>query len=189
MEDLPGPPDLTDRKVTIVEYDKAFFRSHGIRRSPIFYGDSRQNRFDAPDSTFKVLYAACDPFCAFVETFARAAGTQIVTTTELQARALSELRAVRPLRLVDLTQSGTLVRIGADARLFSGKHDIAQNWSKALHDHISSPDGLLYPSRLDPVRHGIALFSDHAPKITELCVELGCHWPAPAKSSSESITD
>ena len=168
MEDLPGPPDLTNRRITIVEYNESVFRTHSIHRNPIFYGDTRQNRFDAPDSSFKVLYAARDPFCAFIETFARSAGTQIVTTTALEQRGLCEMRAVRPLRLVDLTQSGTLVRIGADARLFSGKHDVPQMWSKALHDHSTAPDGLLYPSRLDPARHAIALFSDRAPKMSEL---------------------
>jgi len=63
------------------------------------------------------------------------------------------LAARRTLRLIDLTQSGTLVRIGADARLFSGSHRIAQQWSKALYEHRAKADGLLYPCRLDPARH------------------------------------
>jgi hypothetical protein len=86
----------------------------------------------------------------------------VLTTTELKNRCLAELKAARTLRLVDLTQSGTLFRLGADARLFSGDHTISQAWSKALYDHPFNIDGLLYPSRLDPARHALALFEGRA---------------------------
>ncbi len=82
------------------------FRSHQIKRNPIYYGKSRLHRFDAPDGSYGVLYAGRDAYCAFIETFARSAGASIVTTAELEARALSELKATRPLNLIDLTQSG-----------------------------------------------------------------------------------
>jgi hypothetical protein len=80
------------------------------------------------------------------------------------------------LRLVDLTQPGALVKIGADARLFSASHRIAQWWSKALHDHRSRVDGLLYPSRPDPTCHSIALFDDRAPELIEISRQ---NWYAP----------
>jgi hypothetical protein len=176
-EALPGPPsDFRDRKVSVVEWDKSLFRTHRIDRNPIFFGNLRLFRFDAPDGSYKVLYAGSDAYCAFVETLARAAGTRIVTTTELKNQALCELKPVRALRLIDLTQSGSLVRIGADARLFSGEHRIAQLWSQALHNHPSAVDGLLYPSRLDPQRQGIVLFDDRAPKLKELMRQS---WYAP----------
>jgi RES domain len=60
------------------------------------------------------------------------------------------------------------MRMGADSRLFSADHEAARLWSKALHDHPIVADGLLYPSRLDPVRQAVALFSDRAPKLVEL---------------------
>ena len=78
------------------------------------------------------------------------------------------MQPVRPLHLVDLTGSGSLVRIGADARLFSGAYEISRLWSKALHDHPAGADGLLYPSRLDPTRHSIALFSGRDLEFSEL---------------------
>jgi hypothetical protein len=172
----PPSPDLSSREVTLVEFSDRIFRTHRIDRHPIFFSDTRLNRFDAPDRSYGVLYAGRDPFCAFIETLARAAGTRIITTTELESQALSELKPTRALRLIDLTQSGTLVRIGADARLFSGDHEVAQCWSKALHDHPMETDGLLYPSRLDPARQCLALFSDRAPKMTELSRQS---WYAP----------
>jgi hypothetical protein len=166
---LPDPPlDLSKRQLTILEFSDSIFRTHAIDRSPIYFGRSRANRFDAADSSFGVMYAGRDLFCAFVETFAWAAGTRIVTTAELQQRAVLELKAVRPLRLIDLTRSGALVRIGADSRLFSGDHGAAQRWSLALHDHLSKPDGLIYPSRLDPKKHGLALFEDRTPELAIL---------------------
>jgi hypothetical protein len=125
-----------------------------------------------------VLYAGGDPFCAFVETFAHEAGTRILTTTELTRKSLAQLKAVRALRLIDLTRTGSLVRIGADARLFSGDYKTAQSWSKALHDHPLSADGLMYPSRLDPARYAVVLFKDRAPTIVELNREA---WNAPGQ--------
>jgi hypothetical protein len=162
------PPDLAQRRVTLVELADSIFRTHSIDRDPIFYGNSGLNRFDSPDQSYDVLYAGRDAFCAFIETFGKAPGTRIITTTALRNYALSELKPTRTLRLVDLTHSGALVRIGADGNLFAGPHEIAQLWSKVLHEHPCKADGLLYPSRLDPLRHAVVLFSDKAPKITEL---------------------
>ena len=165
---LPGPPsDLSSRQLVIQEFQGSLYRTHPINLSPVFFGRRCIHRFDAPDQSFGVLYAGADAFCAFVETFGKAAGTSIVTTTALEERSLSELRPTRPLRLIDLTEPGSLVRIGADARLFAGDHDIARLWAKALHSHPISADGLIYPSRLDPPRKAVALFEDRAPKLTE----------------------
>jgi hypothetical protein len=144
------------------------FRTHRIDRNPIHFGRTGQHRFDSPDGSYGVLYAGRDPYCAFIETFAKAAGTTTITTSELKNRCLAELKAARVLRLVDLTQSGTLVRIGADARLFSSDHAISQTWSKAFYEHPLKADGLLYPSRLDPTKHALALFEGRIPKLVEL---------------------
>ena len=169
MDRLPGPPpDIRDRKITVVEFNDSMFRTHAINRHPIYFGRTRQHRFDSPDGSYGVLYAGRDRYCAFIEAFAKAAGTTTITTTALKNRCLAELRAARALRLVDLTQSGTLVRIGADARLFSADHAISQMWSKAFYDHPLKADGLLFPSRLDPTRHALALFEGRIRKLVEL---------------------
>lgn len=172
----PPPPDLSKRKLTIAEFKRHLFRSHGINRNPVFFGSTGRNRFDAPDDEYKLFYAGCDPYCAFVECFGGRAGTRIVTTAALQDRALTELVPARSLQLIDLTRSGSLVRIGADARLFSGEHKISQLWSLALHAHPAKADGLLYPSRLDPEHHAVALFGDRSPKLKELSRQS---WYAP----------
>lgn len=174
---LPAPPlDLQSRDLVIVEFDSLLFRSHAAVRHPVFFGRTGQYRFDSPDGSYGVLYAGADAFCAFVESLIKNPNSRVVTTAELKAKAIAELRGSRPLRLIDLTQSGALLRIGADARLFSADRTAAQQWSKALHDHPALADGLLYPSRLDPVRQAVGLFEDRAPRLTELSRQT---WYAP----------
>jgi len=144
---MPGPPAaLASRKVSLIEFDGVLFRSHQIKRNPVHYGKSRIDRFDAPDGSYGVLYAGRDAYSAFIKTFARSAGASIVTTSELEARAFSKLKATRPLNLIDLTQSGALARMGADSRLFAGDYSIAQLWSSAFHEHPAQADGLFYPA-------------------------------------------
>lgn len=185
---VPGADFAQRVKPIVIGFDAVMFRTHSMNRGPVFYGKSRGNRFDAPDGSYGVFYAGADPFCAFIETFARAAGSPVVTTTELKKKALSELKAARTLRLVDLTQSGALLRIGADARLFSGVHRIAQLFSKALHEHPCEADGILYPSRLDHLRHSIVLFEDRAPKLIELNRQ-SWYAPGPLRMTLAQIMD
>lgn len=165
---LRPPDDLRRRSIPIIEFKDRVFRTHSVHRNPVYYGRTAQNRFDAPDQSYGVVYAARDAACAFIETFAWAAGTSVVTSGALHDHALAELKPRRPLRLVDLTQSGALVKLGADARIFAGSHQPAQLWSKALHDHPVRIHGVLYPSRLDPSRHSLALFEDRGPELIEL---------------------
>ena len=169
LDPLSGPPgDLAGRRIKLIDFSESLFRTHGVHRDPLVSGNAGVNRFDASDGSYAVLYFGCDPHCAFIECFAHAAGTRVVTTSALERKALTEFRPSRPLRLMDLTKSGALFRIGADARLFAADYKISQVWSKALHDHPALADGLLYPSRLDHVRHSVALFPDRAPELAEL---------------------
>ena len=174
----PRPPvDLSERSIPKLEFADCMFRTHALNRSPFFFGCTRRNRFDSPDCSYDVLYAGLDHFCAFIETFARVAGTRVITTRALKENALTEFKSRRPLRLVDLNRSGALVRVGADGSLFTGEHDVPRLWSRAFHDHPEKFDGILYPSRLDPVRRAVVLFGDRVPnKMIELNRES---WYAP----------
>jgi len=174
----PPPEDLHLRTVTVLKFDDVLFRTHATQYFPVFFAKTGSNRFDSPDGGYSVLYTGRDRYCAFIETFAWAAGTQIITTSALKKASLSELKATRTLQLIDLTQSGALVRMGTDARLFSGPHESAQLWSKALHGHSCGADGIIYPSRLDPHRHSIVLFEDRAPQLVVLGTQS---WYAPGR--------
>ena len=81
------------------------------------------------------------------------------------------IETTEPLRLVDLTGPG-LPRLGADARLADGDHQVSQAWSAAFHGHPDRPDGILYRARHDPSRFAVAIFERAQRKIV-LRVFLG----------------
>jgi hypothetical protein len=115
-----------------------------------------------------VLYVGFDEYCAFIETFGQDTGIRVVTRRALAQRHLSYVEVTEPLNLIDLAASGGLARIGADARLLSGSHAIAQRWSASLRNHPSKPAGLVYPARHDTARNACALFdlSDSILRVT-----------------------
>ncbi len=165
----PLPPDLRRVALPLVERDAPWYRHHKPEFGPIFFGRTGECRFDAPppERAYGVLYLAADVHCAFVETFGHGhvGRGRLVTTEALSAKRLVEVRFTRPLRLVDLTESG-LARIGADLRLCAGDYDVAQQWSGALHDHPAAPDGLLYRSRHDPGRLCAAVYDRAEAEVT-----------------------
>ena len=140
-------------------------RSHWREHATLHFGRSGGERFDAPGHEFGVLYVGRDAHCAFIETFGREGPLQPIRLDQLAARALARIDTARALRLVDLTGRG-LARIGADARLATGDHEISQAWSRALHDHPSRPDGLYYRSRHDPSRRCAVVFDRAARRLT-----------------------
>lgn len=154
----PEPPvDLASRALPLVDLAGPWFRVHQLHHDPLYFGRSADGRFNAPDADYGVLYAGSDPHCAFIETFGQSTGVYTVTLAALVGRGLSRIESRRPLRLVDLTGPG-LARLGADERLCSGEHEVAQRWAQALWTHPAQPDGLLYRARHDPSRHSVAIF-------------------------------
>ncbi len=171
------PPDFGSRQLSTTRRKRQWYRVHKVGRGPLFFGKSGDNRFDAPAGEFGVLYVGMDAHCAFIETFGHATGARSVTNGELAARGMAVIACTRPLRLVDLTGKG-LARIGADARLTSGDdYKLSHRWSKAIHDHPRSPDGILYRARHDPSRLSAALFERAGP---ELAVVSGTTFLDPA---------
>jgi hypothetical protein len=157
----PDPPaDLAARDPLISDLPVGtqFSRIHEHVRGALFFGRTGHNRFDSPDRKYGVLYAGLDEHCAFIETFGQATGENLISQVALEARHLASIELVRPLKFMDLSTSGGLARIGADSRLFSGSHLIAQRWSTALRAHPSKPDGLIYPARHDSARNACAIF-------------------------------
>ena len=154
----PGPPaDFATRVLPLVAVAGPLYRVHRRQHHPLHFGRSGDNRFDDVQRRYGVLYAATTPEGAFIETFAEPLQAGFVTLALLDARKLSTLSLSEPLRLVDL-DGRELRRLGADARLLSGPHEVAQRWSRAAHEHPQVPDGLRYPARHDPTRYAVALF-------------------------------
>ena len=121
------------------------------------FGRTGDNRFDAPDRSFGVLYAAEDAHGAFVETFGDPLDVRLVSRVDLTKRCLARITSTRQLRLVDLTAKG-LRQIVADARITSGDRALGQRWALALWQHPSKPDGIAYRARHDPSKEAVALF-------------------------------
>lgn len=105
-----------------------------------------------------MLYAAETLDGAFIETFGRNPGVNVVRETQLAARLLALVEAVRPLKLVDLTGPG-LAQVTATNLLTAGPHALAQRWSRALWSHPRRPDGIAYRARHDPSCIAVAVFS------------------------------
>jgi hypothetical protein len=157
----PEPPqDFHRRTLPIATHGGSLFRTHLQTHPPLYFGRTGRNRFDDPSGSYAVLYAARDPFGAFIETFGQETGVRTVGVGDLKMRCLTEFYPTTPLSLVDLAGQGCLARIGADSRLFAGSRAVAQRWSRAIYEH---PDrlkvhGILYPARHNHTRSAVAVF-------------------------------
>jgi hypothetical protein len=154
------PPDLHARRLPIVRLTGPWVRLHRATHEPLFFGSTGRNRFDDPLGHYGVLYVAEEATGAFIEVFGFgvSGGVDTVRESELLTRALASIEVKRPMRLVDLTGAG-LSRLGATNELTAGPHPPAQAWSRALWNHPSRPDGLLYRARHDPSCLSVALYS------------------------------
>src|SRR5258708_21568037 len=68
------------------------------------------------------------------------------------------MKVMESMKLIDLSASAGLARIGADGRLMDGSHAVAQRWSAALRNHPTKPAGILYRARHDPAKLTFAIF-------------------------------
>ena len=123
MTDFPGehpepPGDLETSEPLLAELSMGAIisRLHARGKNPLFFGRTRGNRFDSPDRSYGVLYAGLDEYCSFIETYGQTTGIRTVTATALEGRHLAHLELLHPMKLIDLSSSGGLARIGADSR-------------------------------------------------------------------------
>lgn len=147
----PQPPtDPSVFKLPLVELNHAWWRSHSATREAIFFGRSGDNRYDAPNREYGIMYLAHLEAGAFVEAYLRnPRGAPVcVSAASLAQRHFTTIVFASPLRLVDLTGPG-LARLGADARLTTGDPALSQKWALAFWNHPDRPDGVLYRSRHD----------------------------------------
>lgn len=153
------PPDFADRDLPLESLPPrtVFVRIHRSDLTPLFFGTSGENRFDDPQRIYGVCYVALTLEGAFAETCLRAVGAQFIASSYLNVRVFTAIEATAPLRLVAVHGAG-LARIGATSIVSGGEHAMAQIWSRAIHDHPSSPDGLLYRANHDNGEICAALF-------------------------------
>lgn len=160
----PYPPDdFSELHLPIREACGPLFRLFpAIYDEPLHFGRGARNRFDAPDGSYGVLYAAEDVLGAFIETFGRRLGKNLITGEELGRRLLTRIDLSRPLELIDLVGAGQS-KAGVDGRLFTGSYSISQSYSLAIHGHPARPDGIRYPARQDTGQVSVALYGRARP--------------------------
>jgi hypothetical protein len=154
----PAPPsDLAIRELPTIEIQSSWYRIHQTRHGVMFFGKLGQNRFDAPNQAYGVMYVALQPHGAFIETFGSQTGIGVISEAELSLRSISCLETQQKLRLVDLTGAG-LAKLGADGRLCTGDHWLSQQWAFELWQHPIQADGIYYRPRHDLDQYCAAIF-------------------------------
>jgi hypothetical protein len=122
-------------------------------------------RFDSPDRSFGVMYAAFDLATAFAETVLRDKSMHlddvILDYQDLESRMVVELKRGpdnRPLRLIKLYDEG-LAAAHTDNQISARDHyPTTQRWAQIFHAHSIAADGIVYMSRYMGARKSVALF-------------------------------
>ena len=129
------------------------------------FGRKARYRFDSPDRSFGVMYAAFDPATAFAETVLHdqplSSADVILDYLELESRVVVELKHgpdARPLRMVKLYDEG-LTAAHTDNQISARDHyPTTQRWAEMFHAHSVAADGIVYMSRYMGARKSVALF-------------------------------
>ena len=113
------------------------------------------------------MYAAFDISTCFAETITRESNRQpmqnlglpVSDSTDIAGRSVATLRALRPLRLADVTDAG-LYALGAEAGEFNSVDyaTTTQLWAEHLFQRPEIVDGIFYRSRFLNGRIAVAIF-------------------------------
>ena len=162
MKALPNPPaDFSSKKLPCKKLSSKtyLFRTTG-HSNPLFFGRLNTYRFDCPPPlSFGAFYGALSPNGAFLETFCNSTGVRTVSIALLKSRKLFAVWAKRDLKLANL-HGKNLTKLGLDARIFSGDYKKSKIWARAIWEHSSKVDGIMYPTRHDETEFAVALFDD-----------------------------
>lgn len=126
-------------------------RVHRKQQGPVFFGPGPgkppQNRFDAPEGEYNLLYAAQRLEGAFVETVLRRPVGRIVKRAFIEQRMWTPLRLERALTLAKIMDEGLLFH-GVDAAVTASEdYAASRNLALSLFEDFPSVDGLVYRSR------------------------------------------
>jgi len=152
--------DLPDHLMT--EHSPlVLYRIHDKDYSPLFFGRTGNYRFDAPDQSFGVLYAASTREGAFVEAVLRqktGRSIRIISRTYLATRKLSTLVLGRPATMAKLRDNGLAANHTNSEISSIEPYIISQIFSRALHQHIDRVSGIAYRCRHDNEQVAWAFF-------------------------------
>jgi hypothetical protein len=134
-----------------------------------FYGRNARFRFDAPDRSFGVCYCGTSLDAAFLEVLRPAVmlrgSRRLIHESYLAQYYATVVHAIQPLVLAHLADDGLALN-GIDQRVTAGDdYTLSQRWSKAIHDHHLSADGILYATRHHNALYAVALYERARQKV------------------------
>ena len=138
----------------------------GYGKTPSRFSDSRR-RIAA--NRFGVLYLGESLKVCFLEAVLRddrdgVVGPFAMAEDELHQRYYAEIETTSTLRLVDL-RGEYAIRMGVPTDVHhASKQTLARLWSVAFHNHPNTPDGIIYPSRLNG-QTNLAIYSRAISKL------------------------
>jgi RES domain len=160
---IVAPGDFVWHRV----YSSAYLNPLGFGYGSSRFSDPRTN---LPETDrFGVLYFGESIEVCFLEAILRDTGNGRVgdlpiANSELTQRLCAVIEVREPLTLVDLRNGGPVVmRVPTDA-VRASSHRWGQKWSHAFWSHRDSPDGLIYPSRLNE-QTNVALYNRALHKV------------------------
>ena len=162
-------PDFANQPLAIERVEPAtLVRVTRYPDTEPYFGKSAGNRFDDPLRGFGVCYAGQDLLVAFAETILHDAlpfgGEYRVEEAKLADRHVITFYG-DPLNLANLT-GAALKRLGGTNEISAEvPYNTPQLWSRAVHEHPSNADGLLYVSRHVNTNLGFALFERSRMKL------------------------
>ncbi len=160
----PPPADFATRTLPTLTATGAFYRCAAKTR-PLVDWDSRDSsRFSHSSLTFPVLYLSEDKLTGFWECFGDRLNDQpqedkaLYKTRHLEPHQWVQFQIDTPLRVIDVTDSATLRKLGADAATFLARYGITRQWARQLMEHSADLDGFFYGSRLGRGKRCLAVF-------------------------------
>ncbi|GGK34351.1 hypothetical protein GCM10011322_21350 [Salinarimonas ramus] len=123
----------------------------GYAKSPSRFSDPRAL---SDDDRFGVVYFNETSTSCFLEAVLRdrrdgILGRALLDEEDLTQRSIATIEIVETLSVLDL-RGDAPVRMGVPSEVVRGyDHRNAHLWAVAFHEHASTLDGIVYPSRLD----------------------------------------
>lgn len=137
-------------------------RVHHVTRSAVFFGPTPgarpNNRFDAPNGEYRVLYASDRLEGAFVETVLRRPKGRVLRRDYVNERAWSILRLERPVFLAKAYDEGLQAYEVDAGELGTDNYIASRAFSLDIHIKFPKIHGLAYRSRYNNGEICYALF-------------------------------
>jgi len=164
------PPlgDYSQLRLKTVRKNTVFYRiTKPGYPTPLYFNETKDGRYNAPDGSYGVCYMADSVECAFAESIGHSvavrfqpARVKLLDVSELRAVNVFQVKATDTLRCVSLYSAG-LPSLSLDNRINTSPppYKTPQAWSKWIHESPNKPGGILYHSRHLPDGKCTAVFS------------------------------